>query len=236
MSLGWLDYGFRFYDPVILRFTTIDPLTEKNHSQSGFVYAANNPINYIDFLGLDSLAAAEVTQAAENAVETITEEYGSSSAQCNRGVNEAFTEITESEQLKGKTANEIVSHMESSDEFEEVELKDVQDEANEGEIVIAGKTGTKHGHVAMAVPGDEVTSGSWGGKAPVGMDTGGGKRWSKNGMNYSWTSKSGVKFYKYTGSSNKTYNAGTLGSVTVRGQQLQKLKPISAAKVLTSGI
>ncbi len=54
MEVGWYDYGFRFYDPVLARFHTIDPLTEKNHSQSGFVYAANNPINFIDWLGLDT--------------------------------------------------------------------------------------------------------------------------------------------------------------------------------------
>jgi hypothetical protein len=51
----WYDYGFRYYDAALARFTTIDPLKEKNHSQSGFVYAANNPIKYIDFMGLDTL-------------------------------------------------------------------------------------------------------------------------------------------------------------------------------------
>ncbi len=54
-KLDWYDYGFRFYDPAIARFTSIDPLTEKNHNQSGFVYAANNPVKYIDFMGLDTL-------------------------------------------------------------------------------------------------------------------------------------------------------------------------------------
>ncbi|MBN2349614.1 MAG: hypothetical protein JXJ22_12280, partial [Bacteroidales bacterium] len=32
---GLYDYGFRYYDPAIARFTTIDPLSEKNHVQSG---------------------------------------------------------------------------------------------------------------------------------------------------------------------------------------------------------
>ncbi len=53
-NLDWLDYGWRFYDPILGRFHTVDPLTEKNHSQSGFVYAANNPIKYIDYMGLDT--------------------------------------------------------------------------------------------------------------------------------------------------------------------------------------
>ena len=54
VRFDWYDYGARFYDPTLGRFHTMDPLTEKNHSQSGFVYAANNPIKYIDYMGLDT--------------------------------------------------------------------------------------------------------------------------------------------------------------------------------------
>ncbi len=53
--IGLYDYSARFYDPAIARWHVVDPLTEKNHSQSGFVYAANNPIKYIDFMGMDTL-------------------------------------------------------------------------------------------------------------------------------------------------------------------------------------
>lgn len=53
-QLQLYDYGFRFYDPQLGRFHTVDPLTEKNHFQSGFVYAANNPILYMDYMGLDT--------------------------------------------------------------------------------------------------------------------------------------------------------------------------------------
>ena len=47
-----LVYGARFYDPAIARFTTIDPLTEQFPHQSGYVYADNDPIGKIDFMGL----------------------------------------------------------------------------------------------------------------------------------------------------------------------------------------
>ncbi len=50
--IGLLDYGFRFYDPAIARFSTIDPLAEDYTFQNQYAYAANNPIRYIDFMGL----------------------------------------------------------------------------------------------------------------------------------------------------------------------------------------
>lgn len=46
------DYDFRFYDPTIGRFTTVDPLTEDYTFQSPYTYAENNPILYIDYMGL----------------------------------------------------------------------------------------------------------------------------------------------------------------------------------------
>ena len=54
IGAGLLAYGFRFYDPAIGRFTSIGPLAEIYSYQSPYVYADNNPIKYIDFMGLGS--------------------------------------------------------------------------------------------------------------------------------------------------------------------------------------
>ncbi len=51
LNLDRYDYGARFYNPAIARFTTIDPLANKYAFQSPDDYAINNPIRFQDING-----------------------------------------------------------------------------------------------------------------------------------------------------------------------------------------
>jgi RHS repeat-associated protein len=53
-GIGMYDYGARWYDASIGRFSTIDRFSEKYFVLTPYQYGANNPIRYIDYNG-DSL-------------------------------------------------------------------------------------------------------------------------------------------------------------------------------------
>ncbi|MBR4824176.1 MAG: DUF4329 domain-containing protein, partial [Spirochaetaceae bacterium] len=51
VGTGLYDYGFRDYSPVSARFTTVDPIRD---GSNWFSYVVNDPVNYVDPLGLST--------------------------------------------------------------------------------------------------------------------------------------------------------------------------------------
>jgi len=71
----WLDYGFRFYDAQIARFHSVDPLAHSFPDQSPYVYAVNNPISFIDFMGLSAMSDISTRRASSFTLEMNNEQW-----------------------------------------------------------------------------------------------------------------------------------------------------------------
>ncbi len=53
------DYGARFYDPMLGRWHSVDPMIEKHYDYTPYAYVYNNPLRFIDPFGLDSAERAQ---------------------------------------------------------------------------------------------------------------------------------------------------------------------------------
>ncbi|WP_298681483.1 RHS repeat-associated core domain-containing protein, partial [uncultured Mucilaginibacter sp.] len=66
---GDYDYGARHYDPVIAKWTAIDPMAETFEHTSAYAYVLNNPINLGDYDGRDTIKMLqEVTVTAKRSL------------------------------------------------------------------------------------------------------------------------------------------------------------------------
>jgi len=61
-EIDLMDYGARWYDPSIGRFSSTDRFAEKYSSMTPYQYGANNPIRFIDING-DSINVADIAAA-----------------------------------------------------------------------------------------------------------------------------------------------------------------------------
>jgi RHS repeat-associated protein len=99
-GLNWYAYGFRYYDPVICRFTGVDPIADQFAELSVYNYASNRPIGAIDLHGLQ---AYDVNQ--EGFIEATANVYYN---QNNGGINYMLNNADEGEKSTVQMVKELL--------------------------------------------------------------------------------------------------------------------------------
>ena len=81
LGLNQLDYGQRFYDPLIGRWNNIDPLAEYYYNQNAYNYGANNPLFFVDEDGqfINTMVGAVIGAFIGGALEAAKHSFNTSS-------------------------------------------------------------------------------------------------------------------------------------------------------------
>jgi len=67
-DVGLYEYGFRWYDPAIGRFTGVDPISDQFPHVSTYNYAENEPIGSIDLHGLQRVRVNDIRNSSGEVV------------------------------------------------------------------------------------------------------------------------------------------------------------------------
>ena len=113
-GLDWYDFHARQMDPMVPRFTTIDPKCEKYYAISPYAYCAGNPIAYIDPNGEKIYVSNEYVDLFLEDLQAVFGEYTSGFS-----FNEGYLQYTGSNKGMTKEQKEllkgIISLMESTE-------------------------------------------------------------------------------------------------------------------------
>ncbi|MEZ4963520.1 MAG: RHS repeat-associated core domain-containing protein [Saprospiraceae bacterium] len=115
LGLEWNDYGARWYDAAIGRFTGVDPLSEESFGWSSYCYVLNNPLLLIDPTGMKWVNPYKKESDEYNTVNSILKNLKDNDEELYNYIENLTFENFEGKETK-VMVNVYLSNLEQSEE------------------------------------------------------------------------------------------------------------------------
>ncbi len=113
-GINWYYFGARYYDPMIGRWWSVDPLADKYISLSPYNYVENNPLNLFDPNGLDTYL---IIYGAPYLNYTMAGDHGDVGDNFRLAAETQAEEIKNSDNFNSETDEVIIVEARSTEQF-----------------------------------------------------------------------------------------------------------------------
>lgn len=154
---GYDYFGARYYAPLLLHWTTVDPLADKYPGISPYAYCNWNPIKFVDPDGRGVFPNAEALRQAGESVVNNPQYWPTKYTYCNKGA-QAINALTGDNSVQG-LANEMGAFLRNPQNATALSQSEALEYANMGVVVFASyiSNGSEPGHIAVVAPTESLS-------------------------------------------------------------------------------